>query len=87
MIIAALTMSIGIGAVFVVIGYRVFNSEGSVATSTHTVTLPKGAKITASAVSGDRLVLTLDINGAPEIHTFDVKTLNRVGRLTFASEP
>jgi hypothetical protein len=32
-------------------------------------------------------VVTLDIGGATEIRTFDVKTLHETGRIRFATEP
>lgn len=85
--IAALTTGIGIAAVFTVIGYRLFRTEGSPPAASLTATLPKGAKIVSTAVAGDRLVLTLDIGGVMEIRTFDVHTLKPAGRLTFAAEP
>jgi hypothetical protein len=87
MLIAGLTTALGVGALLVVIGYRLFRTEGSVVTSATTATLPKGAKIVATGVAGDRLVLTLDIAGATEIRTFDAKTLKPTGTLKFASEP
>jgi TRAP-type C4-dicarboxylate transport system permease small subunit len=87
MLIAGLTTALGVGALLVVIGYRLFKSEGSVVTTATTATLPKGAKILATAVAGDRLVLTLDIAGATEIRTFDAKTLKPTGTLKFAQEP
>ena len=87
MLIGGLTIAIGIGAIFMVIGYRVFRSEGSVPVTDLTATLPKGARITATGVSGDRLLVTLDIGGAVEIRSFDARTLKPAGRLSFASEP
>ncbi|MDB5502981.1 MAG: hypothetical protein JWR89_2883 [Tardiphaga sp.] len=87
MLIAGLTTALGIGALLVVIGYRLFKSEGSVVTTATTATLPKGAKITGTAAAGDRLVLTLDIAGTTEIRTFDAKTLKPTGTLKFAQEP
>ena len=87
MLIAGLTTALGIGALLVVIGYRLFKSEGSVVTTATTATLPKGARILSTAVAGDRLVLTLDVGGAPEIRTFDAKTLKPAGTLKFAQEP
>jgi hypothetical protein len=32
-------------------------------------------------------VVTLDVGGATEIHTFDLRTLRPAGRLRFATEP
>jgi hypothetical protein len=52
-----------------------------------TATLPKGARIVATGVARDRLVVTLDIAGMTEIRTFDARTLKPTGRLKFVSEP
>ena len=52
-----------------------------------TTLLPKGARITATAVADDRVVVTVEINGAIEIRTFDLRTLRPTGRLRFATEP
>ena len=87
MLIAGLTTALAIAAVLVAIGYRLFTSEGSAATRDVTATLPKGARITATAVAGDQIVLTLEVNGVTEIRTFDAKTLRPTGRLRFTSEP
>jgi hypothetical protein len=89
MLIAGLTTAVAIGAVLIAIGYRLFRSDGSVTTATSeiTATLPKGARIVATAVAGERLVVTLDIGGATEIRTFDAKTLRPAGKLKFVSEP
>ena len=87
MLIAGLTTALGVGALLVVIGYKLFKSEGSVVTQATTATLPKGAKILSTAVAGDRLVLTLDVGGATEIRTYDAKTLKPAGTLKFAQEP
>ncbi|MDR3468559.1 MAG: hypothetical protein P4M07_21715 [Xanthobacteraceae bacterium] len=87
MLIAGLTTALGLAAVFVAIGYRLFRSEGSGPVADLTATLPKAAKITATSVAADRLVVTLEIAGATEIRTFDLRTLKPLGRLRFASEP
>jgi hypothetical protein len=89
MLIAGLTTAVAVGAVLIAIGYRLFRSEGSVTTAATdiTATLPRGARIVATAVAGDRLVVTLDVGGTTEIRTFDAKTLKPAGRLKFVSEP
>lgn len=87
MLIAGLTTAIGLGAVFVAIGYRVFRNEGSATVTDVTATLPKGARIVSTAAAGDRLAVTIDVGGATEIRTFDAKSLKPVGRLKFAAEP
>lgn len=87
MLIAGLTTGIGIAAVFIAIGYRLFKSEGSGPTADLTATLPRGAKIVTTGVAGDRLIVTLDVGGTTEIRTFDARTLKPAGRLKFANEP
>jgi hypothetical protein len=87
MLIAGLTTAIGVGALLVVIGYRLFKSEGSTVATATTATLPKGAKILSTSVAGDRVVVTLDVAGAVEIRTYDAKTLKPAGILKFAQEP
>jgi len=86
MLIAGATTLLAIAAVIGVIGYRVFKAEGS-APADVTALLPKGARVIAAAVAEDRIAVTLDVGGAIEIRTFDVKTLKPTGRLRFATEP
>lgn len=79
---------LGISVVIVMIGYRVFRSEGSAPANVDVVTMvPKGAKVLSTAVVGDRVVVTLDIGGGTEIRTFDARSLQPAGRLRFANEP
>ena len=87
MLIAGVTTAVAIGAVLVAIGYRLFTSEGSGVTTDITARLPKGARIYATAVAGDRLVLMLDVGGQTEIRTFDAHTLKPAGSLKFTTEP
>src|SRR5262249_28452211 len=87
MLISGITTMVAIAAVIGVIGYRVFKSEGSAAAVEVTALLPKGARILATAVAEDRLVVTLDVGGGTEIRTFDLKSLKPTGRLRFATEP
>ncbi len=85
MLISGFATVLGIAVVIGVIGYRVFRSEGS--THATTALLPKGARVVATAVAGDHVVVTLDVNGATEIRSFDAKSLRPLGRLRFATEP
>lgn len=87
MAIAALTTFVGVAAVLTVIGYRIFRSEGSAVQADVAALLPKGARIVSTAVAEDRIAVTIDVGGAIEIRTFDVKTLKPAGRLRFATEP
>ncbi len=86
-LIAGLTTAVGMGALLVAIGYRLFRTEGSVQVTDVTATLPKGARIVSTAALGDRLAVTVEIGGVPEIRIYDAKTLIAVGRLKFAVEP
>jgi hypothetical protein len=87
MLISALTTVLAVGAVLVVIGYRVFKAEGSAGITEATIGLPKGARIISTAAAGDRLAVTVQIGDSIEIRTFDPKTLQANGRLRFVSEP
>lgn len=85
MLISGLTTALGIAAILGVIGYRVFRNDSSVRDVTALV--PKGARIMQTAVSGDLVIVTLDIGGVTEMRSFDAKTLRQVARLRFAQEP
>ncbi len=87
MIISALTTAIAIAAVIGAIGYRVFAGAGrAVGTITNgTVFLPKGAHVDSTTVGQDRIVVTFDVNGASEVRIFDLKTLQLIGQLHFAT--
>jgi len=87
MLVSGFATMLGIAVVIGVIGYRVFRSDGSAAPAELTAMLPKGAKVIATAVSGDRVAVTVEVGGAIELRTFDLDTLKPVGRLRFATEP
>jgi len=82
MLIASATTFIAVAAVLGVIGYRVFKAEGSAPPFVDVTTaLPAGAKVLATAVSDDHIVVTVEIGGIIELHTFDPDTLRPLGRL------
>ena len=85
MLISGFATVLGIAVVISVIGYRFFRDEGRVAEVT--AMLPKGAKIVATAVAENRIAVTIELNGALEIRTFDLKSFKPTGRLRFATEP
>lgn len=84
--VSMLVMVLGVAAVLGVISYRMMRGK-PLPTGEVTALLPKGAKITSTAVSGDVVVVTLDVNGATELRTFDLRTLAPAGKLRFAVEP
>jgi hypothetical protein len=87
MLISGFATVLGIAVVIGVIGYRVFRSGGSGPPVEAVALLPKGAKIVATAVTEDRIVVTVEVAGATEIRTFDLRTLRPAGHLRFAIEP
>jgi hypothetical protein len=87
MAVSALTTLIAVIAVLGVVSYRLLRTDGSAAAGDVTALLPKGARIVSTAVADDRIAVTVDINGAVEIRTFDLHSLRPTGRLRFASEP
>jgi hypothetical protein len=88
MVISGITTLVAVAAVLGVIGYRLFRSEGSApAMADVTARLPKGARIVSTAVAEGRIAVTVDVGGALEIRTFDLRTLQPTGRLRFATEP
>ena len=99
MLVSMAVTVIAVGSVFGFIGYRIFKSDGTTAKTADklpeasaipadmTLALPRGARVIQSAVAGDRLVITLDIDGKIEVRTFDVNTLQPAGRLNFSGTP
>jgi hypothetical protein len=87
MIISGMTTLVAIAAVLGVVGYRVFRSEGSAVRADVTAMLPKGARVVAITAADDRLIVTIELAGALEARTFDLRTLAPLGRLRFATEP
>lgn len=99
MLVSMAVTVIAVGAVFGLIGYRIFKAEGTTAKTADklpetsaipadmTLAIPRGARVVQSAVAGDRLVITLDVDGKLEVRTFDVKTLQPAGRLNFSGTP
>jgi hypothetical protein len=87
MMIASLTTIIAVAVVIGVIGYRVFRTEGRAQQiSSVSPTLPAGAKVLSSAIGDGRLVLTVEVNGAIELLSFDLNTLKPVGRTRLAPQ-
>ena len=79
---------LGIAVVLGVVGYRVSRSGGSAAPTEATILLPNGARITQTALAGDRVLVTIEVSGgAIEIRSFDAQSLRPAGRLRFATEP
>jgi hypothetical protein len=87
MAISLAVTALAIAGVMLVVGYRFFRQEGSGAPADVTASLPKGARVLATAVGEGRIVLTIDVGGQSEIRTFDARTLQPTGRLRLLVEP
>lgn len=88
MLVSVLFTGIAIAAVLAVIGYRVSRDEGSRPPVPQVqAALPAGAKVLATAVAGDRIVVTLEVAGRAELRLFDLQTLQPRGRLELAPAP
>ena len=85
MMIATMITFIAVAAVIAVIGYRVFKGEERVQVlQSVSATLPAGTKVLSSAIGEGRLVLTVEVNGAIELLSFDLNTLKPLGRARLA---
>lgn len=87
MLISGVTTLIAVIAVLGVIGYRLMRTDGTAGPAEITGLLPKNARVISTAVAEDRIVVTLDVAGAVEIRTYDLRSLRPTGRLRFATEP
>ncbi len=87
MLISALTTALAIAAVVTVIGYRMFGGAVAVTATDDLVSLPKSARVISTSASAGRLAVLIEIDGANEVRTFDIKTLRETGRLRFTREP
>jgi hypothetical protein len=86
MVIASVTTFLAVAAVLGVIGYRVSHLGESANTAPsefvdRVAALPPGAKVLATAVGADHIVVTIEVNGSTEILTFDPDSLKPLGRL------
>jgi hypothetical protein len=89
MVISMVTTIIAIAVVAGVIGYRLFSSGNENLTGTivnGTIFLPQGAQVLSTTISNGRIFVTLNIAGANEVRIFDLKTLQQVGDLRFATQ-
>jgi hypothetical protein len=99
MLVSMAITVIAVGSVFGFVGYRMYKGDGAAAKTADklpesspiptdvTLSLPRGARVVQSAVANDRLVMTLEIDGKLEVRTFDLKTLQPIGRLNFSAAP
>ena len=99
MVVSMAITIIAVGSVFGLVGYRMFKGEGTTAKTADklppsspiptdvTLSLPRGSRVIQSAVSNERLLITIEVDGKPEVRTFDVRTLQPISRLDFSATP
>lgn len=92
MLIAGATTMLAIAAVLGIIGYRLLTLQESVPQPRAEVAqtkamLPKGARILATTVGGDRIVVMAEGPEGVELLLFDLRTLAPAGRLRLVPEP
>ncbi len=88
MLVSGFATVLGIAVVIGVVAYRFYGiGSGPTATADVFASLPRGAKITGTAIAEGRLAVTVELAGAIEVRTFDLKTLKPAGRLRFVTEP
>ena len=82
MMIAIAMTFIAVAIVLGVIGYRVSQvKESAPSFADVTQALPAGAKVLSTAIGADHIVVTIEVNGAIQLLTFDPDTLKPLGRL------
>jgi hypothetical protein len=89
MMISLVTTMIAIAVVAGVIGYRLYsgNEENLAGTIVNgTIFVPQGAQVVSTTISNGRIFVTMNIAGASEVRIFDLKTLQQVGDLRFATQ-
>ena len=73
---------IALAIVLVFIGYRLFTASGSAPGPAEAkLKIPAGAKVISSTIAEGRVNVTVEINGAAEILSFDQKSLKPLGRI------
>jgi hypothetical protein len=80
---------LAIALILVLISYRLFHAGQSAPLSFAdvTVALPDGAKVVSTAISDDHIVVTMEVGGVTELHTFDPDTFKPLGRLRLEPKP
>lgn len=82
MLIASVTTFVAVGAVLLVIGYRVFRAGGRAPpVPDMSAALPAGARVISTAIGEGRIAVTLESNGKTEVRLFDLATLKPAGTL------
>ena len=88
MLIAGLTLGLGIFAVLGAIVYKltIFGNSPAPVAAPASATLPAGARLVSSTTAGDRIVLTYEHLGGTTLILVDPRSLAVVGRLDLKPE-
>jgi len=77
---------LAVAAVLVLAGLRLATREDTGPPPEVSLPLPQGARVVSTAVSGDRIVVTIEAGGRTEVRLFDLRTLAPRGRLRIDPE-
>lgn len=81
MVISTILTGIAIATVLGVIGLRVYKSGDAAPAGDVTAALPVGARVISTAVSADRIAVTVEAEGKTQVLLYDLPTLKPRGRL------
>lgn len=87
MAVSLLFTALALGAVFAIIGYRIYTGADARPPADATANLPRGARVAATAIGDGRLVVTIEGEGGVELRMFDLETLQPRGSLRFMPAP
>jgi hypothetical protein len=88
MLISALTLGVGMIAVFSAIIYRVVKS-GEIDLPIYAsgeLLIPAGAKVISAGKDGDFIAVTLETPDGSEVYVMDLRTLTVINRIKFVPE-
>ena len=78
---------LAVGIVLAIVGYRFSHMEESRASPDLQAELPPGSRVVSTAVSMDRIVVTIARGGETELRLYDLHTLALRGRLRLPPAP
>lgn len=86
MAISLALTGLAVAAVLILAGLRLAMREDPGPPPEVNLPLPQGARVVSTAVSEDRIVVTIEAGGRTEVRLFDLRTLAPRGSLRIAPE-
>lgn len=86
MLVSTILTGIAIASVLAVVGFRVYKSgDAPKGVADVTAAMPAGARVVSTAVTSDRIAVTIEAAGKTEVLLYDLYTLQSRGKLSFAA--